>query len=293
MEKYTNIFDTPLSVFSGSKSVYPVGTRTLRQIIRATKHIPSVLEYRKKRDPEIKQGIMCFTASGTFRYRNAAGLIRHSGFICLDFDKKDNMQLSNFDELKKLLSLCPFVAFIGISVSGDSFYAMVPLAYPEKHKEHFNALRRDFAECGISLDDSCNDVCRLRFMSYDADPYINERTLIYTKTLKCKGKRYYRKGTSGKKRNKLKIERAIAEIEKQGIDITGDYGQWLKIGAAIYSEFGDNGLSYFHSISQFSDKYDVGKTDEKYLKQCSKLNAYRIGTLFYYTDLYNITKKLK
>ena len=123
--------------------------------------------------------LWAFTASGMFEGTNkASNLITHSGFIALDIDFKDNPYTAESirDELAKLKQ----VAYSGLSVGGKGVFVLVPLAYPDKHKQHFESLSKFFADkIGLQLDKACSDISRLRFCSYDADCYINHNAKPY------------------------------------------------------------------------------------------------------------------
>ena len=47
------------------------------------------------------------------------------------------------------------------------------------------------------------------------------------------------------------VEALIVLIERSGIDITADYGDWCNIGFALAQEFGAAGEAFFHRISAF------------------------------------------
>ncbi|PXV62071.1 VirE-like protein [Dysgonomonas alginatilytica] len=213
-------------------------------------------------------------------------MIEHSGVICIDVDGKDNTHVSNFQDLKKLISQIPYVAYCGLSVGGKGYFILIPVKYPNKHREQFKACCEDFERCGIVVDHSCINISRLRFMSYDSEAYFNENATIYT--------RIYEEKKEAPKYNKVydsnagnDIEKLISEIQSRCIDITGSYQQWLEIGAAIASEFGESGRSYFHAVSQYSTKYNQKATDRKYT-DVMKMRNFNISTLFYYAKQYGI-----
>lgn len=60
------------------------------------------------------------------------------------------------------------------------------------------------------------------------------------------------------------VERLIRKIEETKADITADYGNWIKCGFAIASEFGEAGREYFHRISQYYPNYSYQECDKKY-----------------------------
>ena len=132
---------------------------------------------------KIKATLPGITVSGLFQTRNKEGLVKHSGLICIDIDYKDNRHMSNFHEMKKILSTCPFVAYSGLSVSGTGYYAIIPILCPEKHEAHFKALEKIFANKGITIDTACKDVCRMRGYSWDPEPYINHNALPFKETI--------------------------------------------------------------------------------------------------------------
>lgn len=56
----------------------------------------------------------------------------------------------------------------------------MPIAHPEKHREHFNSICEDFERCEISVDRACINVSRTRTVSFDASAYVNENARVYT-----------------------------------------------------------------------------------------------------------------
>ena len=133
---------------------------------------------RATNDPEergrLKKEIPAFTPSGLFAHRRNGGLIAHTGLIALDIDAKHNAErLTNYAEIKSELAKLPFVAYVGQSVSATGYWALIPIKNPDRHKQHFKALEIAFGNAGLIIDNACIDVPRLRFWSYDPDPYIN------------------------------------------------------------------------------------------------------------------------
>ncbi len=284
--KKINIFNSKVSVFGKATDTIPIATATILQAVTSQKVISKVEEYRNTGDKTLKLSIPCFIPSGTFSERKDEALIEHSGVICIDVDAKDNTHVSNFQELKKLISQIPYVAYCGLSVGGKGYFLLIPIKHPNKHREHFKACCEDFERCGIVVDHSCINISRLRFMSHDPDAYFNENATIYT--------RVYEEKKEAPKYNKIydsnagnDVEKLISEIQTIHIDITGSYTQWLEIGAAIASEFGESGRSYFHAVSQYSAKYDPKATDRKYT-DCMKMRNFNIPTLFYYAKQHGI-----
>lgn len=125
-----------------------------------------------KRDIE-KGKLPCITPSGLFTKRGAGNLIKHSGLIQVDIDEKGNGVIANYNELKKELCKIPNVAYCGHSVSGKGYWLLIPVAFPERHKQHFEFIRKYFEAKGIIIDKACSDVSRLRVYAYDSEGYFN------------------------------------------------------------------------------------------------------------------------
>ena len=82
-----------------------------------------------------------------------------------------------------------------------------------------------------------------------------------------------------------KVESLIAQLKASHTDITSGYTEWLKVGFAIASEFGEAGRRHFHDISALYTGYDATECDKKY-DECLKSDNGRtnISTLFYLAE---------
>lgn len=82
------------------------------------------------------------------------------------------------------------------------------------------------------------------------------------------------------------VEALTILIESQGIDITANYSDWLRIAFALVDEFGLDGESYFHRISAFYPNYSHEAASQQYI-HCLQSAAHSgksrvtIATLFY------------
>jgi hypothetical protein len=61
------------------------------------------------------------------------------------------------------------------------------------------------------------------------------------------------------------VEALTILIESQGIDITANYSDWLRIAFALVDEFGLDGESYFHRISAFYPNYSHKAASQQYI----------------------------
>ena len=111
--------------------------------------------------------------------RRQAHLQQHTGFLCIDIDHQDNQSLADMKVILRTLRHRPEVALLMKSCSGTGYFALIPLAYPQYHRQQFAALIREYGALGITLDRKCADTTRIRFASYDDQPYINVNAIPY------------------------------------------------------------------------------------------------------------------
>lgn len=136
------------------------------------------LEKDHDKRAELKQGLPSICFSGTFRQRSDAGIVKHSGLICLDFDKfPDEKEMSLW---RSKLSTNEYTYCLFTSPSGDGLKILVKIP-PEKenHKGYFDALKEYF-DCKY-FDISCSNISRVCYESYDPNIYVNEQALTWVK----------------------------------------------------------------------------------------------------------------
>ena len=235
-------------------------------------------EIRSHSDPaliaEKKRNLPYVTISGEFSKRNNDGLIRHSGFICIDIDK-----IENTGELFGRVITDQFVYAAFRSASGNGIAIVIKID-PKKHLDSFLGLEKYFADkFEVMIDKSCKDVSRPRFVSYDPDCQINphaETFKIYLK--KDDKKRTPVNAITGQN----DINHILEQIQRRAIDLThSSYFRFLEIGFAIGSEFGEAGRDIFHCVVQNSIKYNREKADRQYTN-CLKSNNSGITIATFY-----------
>ena len=287
-----NLLDKNISVY---RNVYDKEgvVLPLKTFLFSTRHIAEIEELRLLSNPEerkqIKLSLPQATISGVFKpQRKAEYLQEHSGLICLDFDQKVNEWVEEWDEAKAMLSSLAEVAYCSYSVGGKGLFAIIPLAYPQKHKAQFMQLSIDLKErFGLIADKACADVCRMRCLSYDSNPYVNDGAIPYIG-------QYYEPRREIKHFNRYdndatieKVMKCCREIEKFGIDITGNYNLWIQVGASL-GTLGEDGRDAFHICSRQNPTYQSAKCDRKFdnvMRTCKRIG---IGTFFHVCQMYGI-----
>ena len=113
--------------------------------------------------------------------RRETHLKQHTGWLAIDIDLADNAHLSNFENVRFVCGYRPEIALLMRSCSGSGYFGLVKLAYPERHKDQFKALLKDYAAIGITLDKACSNIGRVRFASWDDSEhiYINKNVVPY------------------------------------------------------------------------------------------------------------------
>lgn len=281
------IFDRKISIYSNVNDTKgSVGT--LRDFInmgqRNKGYIDRLRQVSDNERKAMKLKLPCATISGVFDSRNKQGLVTHSGLIALDMD-----DVADCSALINHLADMDIVAYAGRSVSGKGVYAIVPIAYPEKHGQQWESLRRYFDSLGITVDPATKDVSRLRFCSYDpearvrfdATPYKGVYTPPQQKPVKASG--YY-----GNDETAARVSECCQQIAAYHIDLTNDYADWLKIGFAL-AELGETGRDYFHTVSsQCGAKYDSRRCDKKFDECLRSRKGCGIGYFFNRCKSYGI-----
>ncbi len=196
------------------------------------------------------------TPSGTFSQRSGAGLKRHSGYMALDLDKKDNDYIG-MDEI----CADPYTYAAHKSISGEGVVVYVKIV-PERHADAFLAIEKYYADkYHLVLDASGKDVTRFRFVSYDPELWINPgaktwKTYLQKKQIQPTGKTYVHTVSD--------VEHVLNQIEYKRVNLADSYHDWIKVGMAFASRYGQQGRDYFHQVSALSSKYDREATDKKY-----------------------------
>ena len=138
-------------------------------------------------------GIISCVADGL----GESNVIARNGVMAIDIDASKNPAIYDWNAIKVELSKSAYIAYCGLSVSGLGVWGMIPISNPEKHKDHFMAISRDFERQftikqygdqeptilnGIHLDSAPSNIISKRFVSYDPAPYTNINARVYERT---------------------------------------------------------------------------------------------------------------
>ena len=241
---------------------------------------------KKEQSDEQKKQLLAFTASGKFNNgRSIDKLENYSQYVILDIDKLSNIQL---EEIINLTRLAPYTYASFISPSGKGLKIIVKVnTNKDLHKEAYKQVVAYYEQAlNIDIDTSGSDICRLCFVSYDEDCFINNSADTFEVTIKLLELTQPIKQSNQVTNN---IEDYISEIEKTATDITGNYETWRNLGFAISEEYGETGREYYHRISRFYANYKYQECDNQFTN-CLKAkgSGVNISTFFYMAHQNNV-----
>jgi len=129
-------------------------------------------------DKDAKRELPVVMYSGKFSGRKDEDLTEHSGVIVLDFDHIDVAHSKN------ALATDDYILACWVSPSGDGLKALVKVAQPRKHRDHFRAIASYMdRQYGLEVDSTGQNESRLCFESYDPEIIINEDSKVFTAVL--------------------------------------------------------------------------------------------------------------
>lgn len=123
------------------------------------------------------------TFSGSFTHRNEKGLIKHSGFIAIDFDHLENVKAVKLQLLK---DPCFETELLFTSPNGNGLKWVIPTDTKGKlsHGEFFDAVRSYVQYTHrIEVDKSGRDVARACFLCHDPEAFLHPKYLINETTI--------------------------------------------------------------------------------------------------------------
>ena len=186
-----------------------------------------------------KKQLPAVAFSGTFSKRNSNSLRVHSNLLTLDFDK-----LKDADKFKSELNENPLIFCSFISPSGKGVKALVKCTMTHSHKEHMEALLKEFP----AADVSGKNVDRLCFVSYDPGLHINEDCDVFTKYVDFEAKI-----------SKATVKKPITNHN----DIFDYLKVWLSSKNEDYYEGGRN--NFLYKFAQALNRFGVPKDTAKEL----------------------------
>lgn len=159
----------------------------LTEFVRlGARYIPSLKKIRAEKN-SVKRNFLkrkllpAASISATLKTRKSGVKLedkvkQYTGLIVMDFD-----HLEDIEEARRKLCQLPYVWYVSLSSSAQGLYAIALTENMDykRHELYFDALVDEAKAIGLKMDEPCRDVTRLRFVSYDDNPYINENCTPY------------------------------------------------------------------------------------------------------------------
>lgn len=265
--------DIIAAINEGKKHIQQI--EEIRKIDKATNHAL----YNAMKDKMFAFTPSCVCKGETLKKENVTHI---NNIIAIDIDASDNPTLS-VEQMKQIVKQLPYVRYCSLSVGGKGIFCLIPFlkeyANKDNFKEVFNALQKDFGEMGITIDKSCSNYNRQRYVSYDDNEYWNDKCIIYNKketiptnntTLSlhttAKGGKAKEIGEKKKitQRDKDKLRMIFNDIRKNNIIVTRNHTDTLTLCNIFYHAFGYDGLQCVHILRQQRKGYDPIKLDSTF-----------------------------
>ena len=199
-----------------------------------------------------------------------------NGLLFLDID--EDISKTQIDKIKA----DKHTMLMHESVGGAPRFVVVIKITASKFDESFlTAQDYYFTNFNVSIDASCKNKNRLRFLSYDIDPYINEKSHI----LRARSIKKFQPPKPNLTRYVFSDDdfgNIITQIQSRGVNLAESYENYVQVGMSLASKFGESGFDYFDVICSFSSKYNFKRGKRDYEGFCkNKDGRISIGTFYY------------
>ena len=241
---------------------------------RALKSSGDIDGYKK-----LKGQSKLITASCTFisgLSKEAKNISSMNGVMVLDLDD-EQVDSEKYYEIRN----DKHTLLIHRSFSGDNFCVFVKVD-PNKFEDSFFGLAEYyFNNFDITIDQSCKNKNRLRYLSFDPDIFHNPKSV---KFIPKDVKRFKEPKNVDYIFHEDDFDNLLGQIRDRSLDLCQeDYFRYIRIGIAIASKFGDSGLEKFKFVCQFGGKYNERSAERDYrgfVKNGSGICT--IATFYYY-----------
>lgn len=234
----------------------------------------------------------CATVSATFTSRSREvpleeRLEHYNSLRVLDFDG-----LADVEDAKKRLTGLPYIFYAGLSVSGKGLFAIIPIDTDDyrMHKVFFEALQEELLKQGLVVDKACSDVTRLRVLSYDPAPYVNEECQVFVlpenEVIDVADEDEPEAMIEPETDTAGQVARYVDVWEKEEIALD-DYDDWRSMCMAL-STLGEKAWAYVDRISKFSARYNREENRRKFQEFVRTTRSIGLGTFFYKCHSYGV-----
>lgn len=241
---------------------------------------------------EQKKKLPLFSISASFNgSHNKDNIAKYNNLISIDIDGKDNTDMT-VNQLRQTIlnsQLKPYIFYLSKSCGGNGLYCIIRINGDiSNFLGHFKSLEEDFKNIGITIDNQCKDISRLRFSSYDTNEYINEVSMTYTKELieDTTIKMVYPTTTTNAIKTKAKIKditkdtklnKLLEIIDRDNINIVPTHTDTLNVRSYLIGKYSEKALKAWLLIKSkdkcYNEQIERNKfySDLKRIEESSKL----------------------
>lgn len=265
-------------------SDYSLSNEKMINMIRETNKTDEKKAKKLKTD-----NLPAVTISAVFNnYRRIDLAEKLNPIIVVDIDKQDNIQVEDWEKLKKDVMTIDGVFFSSLSCRGEGIFAFVYIDLEKDFAKLFKALQDEFREkLGITIDKNCKDITRLRFASYDSDMKIKPEVNMFSKEAEIENKTEFTESTGEFNWDDDFTYKAIYYLIKELNYRSNNYNDWLMDGFRL-ATFGKRGWVLYYLLSQLSSGFDENAFQEKW-NECTRKTRFSKECLAYY---FGILKKI-
>ena len=256
-----------------------------KKLCEEIRMFPGAEQKSKRNDIKKKLPAICFC--GEFTKREKKSIIKHSGFICIDFDGfEDEWAMLDY---RTILCADKYSYSVFTSPSGDGLKVIVKI--PEditNHTNYFLSLQKHYNV--PEFDESCKDISRVCYESYDPEIFINKDSLTWDEII-VEEHQVFEKNTA---RSTIKLENNNEVIRRLLIWWNREFGMTsgaknnnLFVLSAALNEFGisesdaksvvlsfDEGGKENEIINILRSAYkDIAKHNTKFYEDTVKIDA--------------------
>lgn len=271
--EYITLEDYILRIKSGPQII---------DVMEARKH-----EHGTPRYNEIKSSLPLVMGSAEMtlgKPKHATNIKKLNGLLFLDLD--ENIEANQIERIKA----DKHTLVMHESVGGSPRHAVVIKINPERFEDSFlTAQDYYYTRFGVSIDASCKNKNRLRYLSYDLNPFINKNAIL----LRARSIKKFeppKKNLTNYIFSEDDFENIMRQIQDREINLTNDaYEIYVMIGMSLAAEFGDAGFDYFDAICKPSSKYNYKRGQRDYKGFVANQDGrISIGTFYYLCKQENI-----
>jgi predicted P-loop ATPase len=239
---------------------------------RAIRQQGNIDEYKK-----IKSKSSAITGSCVFhsgKDKIATNIKELNGLIVIDIDEEiSEEQYHNIKNDK-------YTFIIHRSFSGFGWCVFIKIN-SDKFEDSFNGISEYyFNTFDVTIDQSCKNQNRLRYISFDPDLYQNPKS---NKFIPKNTKKFIEPKNVNFVYVEDDFQNILQQIKDRSIDLCNeDYFRYVRIGMSLASKFGLQGSEYFHFICSYGGKYNEKRAEKDYQGFCRNQSKISIGTFYYY-----------